>query len=450
MTYSDGYYHLQALHSGKNLDLYKAGSASGTNVQQYSIDGTEVQNWALRSTADGTYFIVNSNGLYMDVTNGTMADGVNVQGHSGNQSDAQKWIFIAVNGVQSIPDGDYQIRLTRDFRYGVGVQDASTSNSANVQLQRITGEDNQKWSVKYLGNGYYSLTAKHSNMALNLYGKEYKGNPNILQHLFTEGDDASEWILRDAGAGNFYIINKCGRFADVNNGVFVDGTNINGWTGNSSDAQKFKFVAVDGEQSLDDGIYQIRNSSNRNLVLDVYQASTDNSANVQLSKDNGGDSQKWRISYLGDGYYSIVAVHSDKALDMQNAGINNNCKVQQYENSAATNDAQQWIIKEAGDKEFYIINKNGLFLDVVNGTIADGSGIQGFVGNRSNAQRWVFTDADSGEISGIDTPAVGKTIEKVEYYDISGRLSEKPYEGFNLIVTIYDDGSKEVKKAFMK
>lgn len=450
VTYSNGYYHLQALHSGKNLDLYKAGSASGTNVQQYSIDGTEVQNWALRSTADGTYFIVNSNGLYMDVTNGTMADGVNVQGHSGNQSDAQKWIFIAVNGGQSIPDGDYQIRLAKDFRYGVGVQDASTSNSANVQLQRITGEDNQKWSVKYLGNGYYSLTAKHSDMSLNLYGKEYKGSPNILQHQFTEGDDASEWILRNAGAGNFYIINKCGRFADVSNGVFVDGTNINGWTGNSSDAQKFKFVAVDGGQSLYDGIYQIRNSSNRNLVLDVDQASTDNSANVKLSKANGGDSQKWRISYLGDGYYSIVAVHSDKALDMQNAGIDNNCKVQQYENSAATNDAQQWIIKEAGDKEFYIIHKNGLFLDVVNGTIADGSGIQGFVGNRTDAQRWVFTDADSGDISGIDTPAVGKAIEKVEYYDVNGRLSEKPYEGFNLIVTIYDDGTKEVKKAFVK
>lgn len=445
------YFHLQALHSGKNLDLYRAGSASGTNVQQYVIDGTAVQNWSLQDAGEGTYYIVNSNGLYMDVTDGIIANGTNVQGHTGNQSAAQKWVFIAVNDEQTIPDGDYEIRLTKDFRYVIGVEGASTENAANVQLQRSTGANNQKWTVKYLGNGYYSLTAKHSDMVLNLNGKEYKGNPNIQQHPYTEGDEASEWILRDAGNGDFYIINKCGRFVDIFNGVFTDGTNIGGWTGNSSDAQKFKFVAVDGQQTIADGVYQIRTSSNRDLVLDVDLASTENSANVQLCTSNNGDNQKWRVTYLGNGYYSIVAVHSDKALDMQNAGINNNCNVQQYENTAESNDAQQWIIRWTGnDKEFYIIHKFGLFLDVTNGAVANGSNIQGYEGNGTKAQRWVFTDVDSGSLSGIDSPVVGKSVEKVEYYDVNGRLSEKPYEGFNLIVTIYNDGTKDVKKAFVK
>lgn len=445
------YFHLQALHSGKNLDLYMARSTPGTNVQQYEIDGTDVQNWSLQAAGEGTYYIVNSNGLYMDVADGVIANGTNVQGYTGNQSNAQKWVFIAVNDEQTIPDGDYEIRLTKDFRYVVGVEGASTDNAASVQLQRSTGADNQKWTVKYLGNGYYSLTAKHSDMALNLDGKAYKGNPNIQQHPYTEGDDASEWILREAGNGDFYIINKCGRFVDIYNGVFTDGTNIGGWTGNSSDAQKFKFVAVDGQQTIADGLYQIRTSSNRDLVLDVDLASTENSANVQLCTSNNGDNQKWRVTYLGNGYYSIVAVHSDKALDMQNSGINNGCNVQQYENTAESNEAQQWIIRSTGvDKEFYIIHKFGLFLDVTSAVIANGSNIQGYEGNGSVAQRWVFTDAETGNLSGIDSPVVGKTVERVEYYDVNGRLSEKPYAGFNLIVTIYNDGTKEVKKTFVR
>ncbi len=450
VTYNNGYYNLQAVHSGKNIDLYRAGSASGTNVQQYYVDGTDVQNWKLQATGDGTYFIVNSNGLYMDVTDGLVANGTNVQGHSGNQSNAQKWVFIAVNGAQTIPDGDYQIRLSKDFRYGAGVQGASTENGASVQLQRINGAENQKWTVKYLGDGYYSIRAKHSDMALNLDGMAYKGNPNVQQHPFEDGDDASVWIIKDSGDGNFYIINKCGRFLDVLDGNFIDGTNIGGWTGNSSDAQKFKFVAVDGSQSIEDGVYEIRNSSNRDYVLDVDLASMDNSANVQLCTRNGGDNQKWRVSYLGDGYYSIVAVHSDKALDMQNAGTENHCNVQQYDNTATTNVAQQWIIREVADKEFYIIHKNGLFLDIANGSITNGANIQGFMGNGSAAQKWVFTDINTGEPSGVDTPATAKTIAKVEYYNVSGQVSETPFDGFNLIVTIYDDGTKEVKKAFVK
>lgn len=451
VTYSNGYYHLQALHSGKNLDLYRAGSASGTNVQQYAVDGTDVQNWKLQNTGDGAYYIVNSNGLYMDITGGVIANSTNIQGCTGNQTNAQKWVFIAVNGTQTLPDGDYQIRLTKDFRYGIGVQDASDENGANVQLQAVNGSDSQKWTVKYLGDGYYSIRAKNSGMALNINGMEYKGNPNIQQHTFTEGDGASEWILREADNGNFYIINKWGRFVDIFNGIFTEGTNINGWTGKSSDAQMFKFVAVDGEQSIKDGVYRIHTSTDRNLVLDVDHLLTDDCTNVQLGTSNGGDNQKWRVTYLGSGYYSIVAVHSDKALDMKNSGINNGCNVQQYENTADTNDAQQWIIRETGnDKEFYIIHKFGLFLDVADGSLVNGANVQGYTGNGSKAQRWVFTDVETGSISGIDGPAVGKTIQKVEYYDVNGRLSEKPYEGFNLIVTIYNDGTKEVRKAFVK
>ncbi|MDO4971859.1 MAG: RICIN domain-containing protein [Bacteroidales bacterium] len=390
MIYKDGHYNIQAIHSGKNLDLYKARSEAGTNVMQYTPDGTAVQNWNLQDAGDGAYYIVNSNGLYLDVNGGTIANGTNIQGWTGNKTDAQKWVFIAVDGKQSIPDGDYQIRNARDFKFGVDVSGVSTESGANVHLWTIGTGDNQKWSVNYLGEGYYKICAKHTGMALNVHGGDYKGYPSVEQYPFRDGDAASMWMLKDAGNGSFYVVNKNGRFLDVSGGKFADGTNIGGWTGNSTDAQKWKFVAVNGAQTIEDGIYQIRNAANTNFGLDVEHVSTEKGANVHLWTIGTGNNQKWNVKHLGNGYYAITALHSGKALDVNGAEINNSTNVQQWDNNAANNDAQQWIIKDAGNGAYYIINKKGLFLDVNGGTFADGTNVQGYVGNRSDAQKWVF------------------------------------------------------------
>lgn len=390
VTFNKDHYNIQALHSGKNLDLYKAGSAAGTSVIQYTPDGTAVQNWTLQDAGDGAYYVVNSNGLYMDVSGGTVANGTNIQGWTGNKSDAQKWVFVAVDGKQSIPDGDYQIRSAKEFKYGIDVSGVSTESGATVHTWTMGDGNNQKWSVKYLGEGYYSIIAKHSGMALNARGGNIKGNPDVIQYPFNSGDAASMWMLKDAGNGSFYVVSKTGHFLDANGGKFVDGTNIQGWAGNSSDAQKWKFVAVNGTQTIENGVYQICSSANQKFGLDVASVSTEARANVHLWTLGEGDNQKWNVDHLGNGYYTIAAVHSGKALDVNGADINNSANIQQYDNTATTNDAQQWLIKDAGDGTYYIINKRGLFVDINGGTIADGTNIQGYVGNRTAAQKWVF------------------------------------------------------------
>lgn len=431
VSYDTDHYNFQAVHSGKNIDLYKAGSAAGTNVMQYTPDGTAVQNWTLQDAGDGAYYIVNSNGLYIDVADGIIANGTNVQGYTGNQSNAQKWLFVAVDGARAIPDGDYQICLAKSARYGIEVQDSSDVKGGNVDLNTLSDADNQKWNVKYLGDGFYSISSKHSGMALNLSGGGYTGTPNVQQWTLEEGDAASMWMLKETSEGNFYIINKNGRFLDIANGTFADGTNIQGCSGNSSDAQTFRFVAVDGSQTMADGTYEIRNSSNRDFGLDVDNLSMENSANVLLWTVTGAENQRWKVKYLGNGYYSIVSVHSGKALDLQNAGVANGTNVQQYTDGAATNVAQQWMLRSAGKDVYYIIHKKGLFLDVQGGKMADGTNIQGYVGNSTAAQKWVFV------------PAVDNDEEAPEITDIA--VTDVSQAGYRVTCTVKDNvGVKSV------
>ena len=51
-------------------------------------------------------------------------------------------------------------------------------------------------------------------------------------------------MLKDTGDGYFYIINKAGLYLDVNGGYSANGTNIQGWIGNGSKAQKWKLIPV--------------------------------------------------------------------------------------------------------------------------------------------------------------------------------------------------------------
>ena len=54
-------------------------------------------------------------------------------------------------------------------------------------------------------------------------------------------------MLKDAGDGYAYVVNKSGLYLDVN-GTFSDnGTNVQVWTGNGSVAQKWKLIPVEKE-----------------------------------------------------------------------------------------------------------------------------------------------------------------------------------------------------------
>lgn len=86
-------------------------------------------------------------------------------------------------------------------------------------------------------------------------------------------------------------------------------------------------------------------------------------ANVQLWTKESVPQQQFKVTYLNNGYYSIVAVHSGKSLDVDKAGYYSGTNIAQSDYTGYA--AQQWIIKEAGDGYYYVISKcNGLYIDI--------------------------------------------------------------------------------------
>ena len=251
VTYlGNGYYKIINSNSGKALDAEDYGTSNGTNVIQYRSTNNSNQQWVIKESEDGQYFYIISkcNGLYVDVSNGVVSDKNNVQMWTGNKSAAQKWRFIAWgnNTGQTIPDGRYHVLSGVETSKGLDVYQGGTANLSNVQLYKNNRSVNQTFDITYLGSGYYKIIDLNSGKSLDVQGNSPVKSANVCIYDYNSGaSESKQWIIKSAGGGWYNIISKgSGLCLDVANGYKTDRTNIQMWTKNDSNAQKWAFVPV--------------------------------------------------------------------------------------------------------------------------------------------------------------------------------------------------------------
>src|SRR6266542_2544139 len=74
-----GTYSFGTVAPGKCIDVSGAGSADGTNIQQWTCNGTGAQSFRLENTADGNVRLVNTNSnKCVAVAGSGTADGTNI------------------------------------------------------------------------------------------------------------------------------------------------------------------------------------------------------------------------------------------------------------------------------------------------------------------------------------------------------------------------------------
>lgn len=320
----------------------------------------------------------------------------------------------ADDGKQTIEDGTYIIRSKLNTKFVLDVLGASNDDGANVQIYEYSDVPQKKYKVTYIGDGYYTIIASHSNKSLDVKSASKEKGANVWQYESND-TDAQKWVIKDAGNGYYSIISKCNNlYVDVLDARAQNFQNIQMCDGNGLDAQKFYFEKVEEEkpinrQTIEDGKYVIRSAINENFALDVSGGSNDNGANIQLWQYSEVANQQFNIKYLGDGYYKILASHSDKSIDVKDASKAKGANVQQCEQNKE--DAQKWIIKDVGNGYYSIISKcNGLYIDVYNAVAANGTNIQMCDGNGLNAQKFKFE-----KVKEIEIPEGKKTIEDGVY-----------------------------------
>ncbi len=415
---NNGYYSIRSLtNQNFSLDVTAAGKLRNTNIQLYSWNGSEAQEWVIRDNGDGIYSIISRiNGLAVDIENQVAANSSNVllSDDDGRESEKLKFNRIENFGEQSIQDGYYFINTRLNTNKSLDVASGKMVDNSNVQLYDSNSTSAQKWHIKYIGDGYYSILCdKDESYALT---SENTDISNVRINKFNNLD-TQKWIIKDNGDGYYSIFTKNYLKVDVDNASTPNGTNIKLYTSNNSNAQQFKFIPTANgiaSQVLENGYYFINSALDENYVVDLAAGKINNNTNIQLYSLNSTKAQKWYLTYIDNGYYKITSsVSSFKTLDVYAGRTIDGTNVQLFDYNGSY--AQQWIIKDAGDGYFYIVsNCNGLYLDVNNQAASNGANIEVNSYTGSQAQKFKFTKTrlenlviDVSEYNGeIDWPIV--------------------------------------------
>ncbi len=141
----EGVYYIQNKFSGLYLDVENGSSANGTNIRQWTYNGSQAQMFKFVSLGDGYYYILTGASGYtgcVDVENGSSADGTNIIQWEYWGGEMQKYRVVQQ------PDGSYAI-LTKasGCQSGLDVYEWSTEAGGNVNEWNYWGGDCQKWNL---------------------------------------------------------------------------------------------------------------------------------------------------------------------------------------------------------------------------------------------------------------------------------------------------------------
>lgn len=338
----------------------------------------------------------------------------------------------------SVTEGLYTIASALNSRMVLDIDGGSTSNKANVQLYTSNNTDAQKFYLHDVGDRTYILISLASGKVLEVDGGQ-SDYVNVCQNAYN-GSARQKWWLKRDGNNNYTLMSaSSGKVLDVSGGNAGNGANIQQYTSNGTNAQKFILKSCN-QKLITEGTYSILPKVGSGKALDISGGSTSNGANVQIYEMNGTAAQNFRARYNGDSTYTFFAEHSQKVLDISGGGFANGTNVQQYSSNGSA--AQKWLLKSNGDGSYAFISvSSGKVLDISGGGSSNGTNVQIYEYNGSPAQRMqllggrvsvsesVYTIASASARSQVLDIAGGSVDNKanVQLYSSNNTDSQKFY-----------------------
>jgi len=187
---------------------------------------------------------------------------------------------------------------------GMASLDTSDAKSAAEAARAVSGE------AAYLVNGgTYNIAAWCSGKVVDVSEVSKTAGANVHQWDYVGGEN-QKWKLQSAGDGSWYLVSAwSGMALDGAGWGTADRTNVIQWhLGNNQANQKWR-IDPNG-----DGSYRLTNV-HANKVLDVNASSTQNGGNIQLYTWNGTNAQRWTFTRL-DSSASGVARPGEVPADL--------------------------------------------------------------------------------------------------------------------------------------
>lgn len=387
ITYNMTYYTISSTDSSKVLAINNENQI----IQKVPV-GDEDEKWRIISYGDNKVAIESLfNNYFIDVQSNNMYNGIKLQAKAENDSETQKYYLFnrtPMQGEKTIEDGIYKISTNLNNNQ---VMDVYTSDGNGVQLWNNWEAAQQNFEITYNNDGYYTIKSKINGKVLAVNTLNVEDGTSVIQQD-EQGTDQEKWIIKDEGDSNYSIISKANNYyIDVPLGNASNGVKLQMYENNGTISQKFKFVKIGNERTIEDGVYRIALYSNENIGLDIAGNTRENGGNILIGEwTENNISKEFNVKYIEeDGCYIITNINSGKVIDAENGGTTTYTNVWQYEYNGTV--AQKWYIEKEKNGSYSIHSKaSGLCLDVENGNLVSGSNVRLFESNNTVSQQFNF------------------------------------------------------------
>ena len=373
---NNGYYSISSkLDKNKCLDVYRGTFTPETNVQIYNCQNSDNQKWIIKDAGNGYYYIITpGDHMYLDIYGGLTTNGTNVQIYVGNNGLGQKFKLVKTD-TKKIVTGTYTIKTSLNLNKSLDIYSGIIEENKEVKLYTAGNNNNQKWYIEKLENGYYTIKALADS---NLYLSGGTTSTKI-------STSKTEWELIYYDDNKYYIKQKdTNKYLSLANSSTNNGTNLilTTTTSNSSIFNIETTTINNNDRTMPDGYYMIKSSINTNQVLDVNNGNKANNSNVALYKRNNANNQIWYFRYANNGYYYITS-----AMNPNTALTNSSNNVNLYKLSNSNN--QQWKLSDDTKGNKILVSKsNNTCIDLPNGNTSNNTNVQTYTCNNQTNQKF--------------------------------------------------------------
>lgn len=303
----------------------------------------------------------NNTNRCVDVAAVSKDNGANVQLWDNNGVTGQIWKFVEESeGVYRIKNAYSDKNLSLDSNH-------KNEEGCNVLQLSSSGRDDQLWRAEVYNNKLMFINV-HSNYVLDCYGG-YADNGTNIQVWSRNNSKAQLFELKPET-----IKTKGTRTITVGNVSVTEHTYDNG----------------DRYYVVSEGMYIIQSCSGSNQVLDVVGGGKDNGVNVNSWSSNGTNWQKWQFVKTENGIYKIINVNSGKCLEVAGQDTNvNGGNVQQWDYVGGNN--QKWKLWLTKDNKLVFLNlATQRALNITGNTATNGANVTIQDRNLSANQSWTL------------------------------------------------------------
>ena len=373
---SDETYILTNDSVNMSLDVENNSTAIGTSILIWRNHGENNQRWKIYRNNNGTYSFATLLSLDMALTNNNGS--IQLDHYSKNNSNMQ---FYLVSVESSVIDESisYRIQSVANTNLYFDIYNNITPNDTYGLLstyRKKEGEsNNQTFKFTLDKTGYYRIVNTVSNLNITTSNTDFS-NLGAITVVQNKNECGQLWSIKKSDDGSLSFISACSEKAiDLN----IDNGNVILFTSHGRDNQKWRLIAT-FRRSLEEGVYTISSAlspdykltsngylkdisltntstptkftlkydeydgsyqfiDENGLAVDLANDSLEKGSNIISFKNHSKYNQRWFLTPVRDGYYSISSLLSSKNIDIWDNNLNNG-KIIQWTPHAGNN--QLW------------------------------------------------------------------------------------------------------------